>query len=103
MQTFLMRHVLSCPNVGLVIRHHKYICDDIIHLARQDFSPNCVCGEIIIHQGCIITEKEVCHIWSVPETRGDMSIRGLSEIQMKEMIDVVATLAGLKPTQNYSN
>ena len=103
MQTFSMRHVLICPYGGLVIRHHKNIYDEIIHLAKQDFSPNCVCGEIIIHQGCRISEKEVCHIGSVPEIRGDLSIRGLSEIHMKEIIDVVATLARLKPTRNYSN
>ena len=88
MQTFSMRHVLRCPNGGLVIRHHKNIYDEIIHLAKQDFPPNCVCGKIIIHQGCRISEKEVCHIGSAPETCGDVSIRGLSESQMKTIIDV---------------
>ena len=37
MQTVSVRHVLSCPNGGLVITHHNEICDDIIHLTKQDF------------------------------------------------------------------
>ena len=88
MQTFSVRHVLSFPNGGLVITHHNEICDEIIHLTKQDLSSNSVRDEIIIHQGCRRSEKEVCHKWSVPETRGDVSIRGLSESQMKEIIDV---------------
>ena len=88
MQNFSMRHVLRCPNGGLVITHHNKICDEIIHLTKQYLSPNCVRGKIIIHHGYRRSEKEVCHIRSFPETRGDVSIRDLSESQMKEIIDV---------------
>ena len=88
MQTVSVSYMLSCPNGGLVITHHSRICDEIIHLTKQYLSPNCVRVEIIIHQGCRISEKEVCHIGSAPETCGDVSIRGLSESQMKKILDV---------------
>ena len=88
MQTFLVRHVMSCPNGGLVITRHNKICDVIIHLAKQYLPPNCVRGETLIHQGRRGSEKELCHRGSVPQTCGDVSIRGLPERQMEEMIDV---------------
>ena len=39
MKTFLVRHVMSCPNGGLVITRHNEICDEIIHLEKQDSPP----------------------------------------------------------------
>ena len=88
MKTFSMRHVLRCPNGVLVITHHNKICDDIIHLTKQYLFPNYVRGKILIHHGCRRSEKEVCHIGSFQETRGYVSIWDLSEIQIKEIIDV---------------
>ena len=52
LQTFSVRRTLSYINVGIVVIRHNYICDDIIHISRQAFSPNCICGEPLIHQGC---------------------------------------------------
>ena len=88
MQNFLVRHKTSWPNGGLVITRHNKICDVIIHLTKQYLPPNCVRGETLIHQGRRRSEKELCHIGSVPQTRGDVSIRGLPERQMEEIIDV---------------
>ena len=42
MQIFLVIHMLSCSNGGLIIVRHNEIRPDIIHHARQAFSPNCV-------------------------------------------------------------
>ena len=88
MQTFSVHHALICPNEGLVIACHNEICDDIIHLTRQDFKTNCVSGKPIIHLGHRILEEEVRHIGSVTETWGNVSIRGLREIHTEEIIDV---------------
>ena len=88
MQNVLVHHALSCPNGGLVIARHNEIHDEIIHLARQNFSPNCARGEHLIHLGRSISEEEVHHGGSVPETRGDVSIWGLWESQTEAIIDV---------------
>ena len=79
MQTFLVRHLLRRPNGGLVIARHNEICDDIIYLVKQAFSPNYACIKPLIHLSRIRYEEEVRHIWIVPETQGGMSIRGLWE------------------------
>ena len=88
MQTFLVRHVMSCPNGGLVITRHNEICEKIIHFAKQYLFPNCVRGKTLIHKGHRISEKEVRQRGSAPETCDDVYIRELSEIQTEEMIDV---------------
>ena len=88
MQNVLVHHALSCPNGGLVIARHNEIHDEIIHLARQNFSPNCARGEHLIHLGRSISEEEVHHGGSVPETRVDVSIWGLWESQTEAIIDV---------------
>ena len=81
-------YVMSCPNGGLLIKRHNKICDMIIHLAKQYLPPNCVSGENLIHQGRRRSDKELCHRGSVPQTRGDVSTRGLTERHMEEIIDV---------------
>ena len=75
MQTSLVHHVLISSNGGIVIERHNNICYDIIHLAKQYLSPNCVHGEILIHQDCRISEKIVNHRGGVPQTRGDVYIK----------------------------
>ena len=85
MQTF---SVTSCLNSGLVITRHNEIHDDIIHLTKKYFSPNCVHRKTLIHQGRIRSEKKVRQRWRVPETLGDVSIRGLLENTTEEIIDV---------------
>ena len=88
MQNVSVRLMLICPNGGLVITRHNEIHDDIIYLTNQDFSPNCVHGKTLIHQGCRISEEEVRHRENVPEIRGDVYIWGLSEIMMEAIIYV---------------
>ena len=88
MQNVSVCLMLIWPNGRLVITRHNKIHDIIIHLTKQNFYHNDVCGETLIHQGRSRSEEEVRHIGSVPETRGGVSIRGISEIMMEEIIDV---------------
>ena len=48
-QTFSVRHTLSFSNRGLVIARNNGIRDNIIHLARQDFSPHFIRVKPLIH------------------------------------------------------
>ena len=77
MQTFSVRHALSCPNGRLVIVRTNEIRSEIIQLTRKGLYPNCIRVEPLIHLGHRISEEEVRHRGSVPETWGGMSIRGL--------------------------
>ena len=61
MQTFLVCHALICPNGGIVIAHHNKIRDEITHIEKQAFSPNCVRGYPLIHLGRRISEEGVRH------------------------------------------
>ena len=88
MQTFFVHRTLIWTNGGLIFARQNDICDEIIHLTRQAFSPNCVRGEYLIHLGHIILEEEVRHEGSVPETQRGISIRGLWESQTEAIIDV---------------
>ena len=88
MQTFSMRHALRCPNGGLIIAHHNKIRDEIIHPAKTYFYPNRVCYEPLIHSGCSISEEEVNNQGISHRTRGDVSTRGLWEIQTEAIIYV---------------
>ena len=45
MQTFYVHCALICINGGLGLARHNNICDDIIHLSIQTFSPYCVRGK----------------------------------------------------------
>ena len=83
MQTFSVCHAMNSPDGGLVITRHNEIRDEIIHLAKQSFYPKCLCREPLIHLGRIISEEEVRHGGSIPETRGDVSIWGLWESQIE--------------------
>ena len=77
MQTFLVRHTLSCPNGVIVIARHSEVRDKTIYLERQDFPPNCVRVKPPIHLGRSRSEEEVRHGESSPETWNDVSIQGL--------------------------
>ena len=88
MQNFSVRHELICPNGGLVITRHNEIRDKIKHLANQALSPYCIRGKTLIHLGRSISEDEVRHGWSIPETQGDVSNRGLYEIQTETIIAI---------------
>ena len=88
MQTFSVHHELRCPNGELVVTCHNDIRYEIIHLVKQDFSPNCICGEPLIHLGHSICEEEVCQGGCVPESRGVVSISGLWVFQLEEIIDI---------------
>ena len=81
MLTFLVRHMLICPNGGLVITCHNEIHDEILYSPKKSFYPNCLCGKTLINLGNRISEEEVHHGGSVQETRGDVSIWCLQESQ----------------------
>ena len=81
--------MLICSNRGLIIARHNKIRDYIIHIARKDFSHNCVCGKTLIHKGHRISEGEVCHGRTITETQGDVSIRGLWESRTDAIIDII--------------
>ena len=83
-----MHHALSCSNGGLFIARHNGIRDEIIHLARQAFSPNCVRSEDLIRQGRSRSDGKVRHGGSIPETQGGVSIWGLWESQTEAIVYV---------------
>ena len=56
MQTFSVHHALSCPNGDIIIACHNEVRDNIIHLLKQAFSPNCILSKPLIHLGHIIPE-----------------------------------------------
>ena len=62
--------------------------DNIIHLSKQYISLDCVRDEILIHLGRSRSEDGVHHGVIVPETRVDVSILDLWEIQIEAIIDV---------------
>ena len=88
MRTFSVHHALRCVNGGLVIARHNDISDEVIHLSIQAFSPACVRGEPLIHQGSSRSEGGVRHGGSIPETQGEVLIRGQRESQTEAIIDV---------------
>ena len=61
MQTLWLCHMLIFPNGGLDIARHNKICDNIIHLTKQDFDPNCVRRKTITHLVRRKSEMEVFH------------------------------------------
>ena len=88
LQTFSVRHAISCSNRGLVIARHNEICDKIIHLDIQALSPVSVCDGPLIRQGLSRSEVYVCHSMRFPETRVDVLIRGLNDSHMEAIIGV---------------
>ena len=88
MLNFSVHHAISCRNGGLGIARHNEVRGDIMHLAIQALSYNCVRGIPLIHQGRKISEGEVHHVRRIPETRGDVSNQGLWQIQIEVTIDV---------------
>ena len=77
MQTVSLHHALSCSNGGDFIAFYNYICDKIINLSRQAVSPICIGGKPLIHQGHSRSEGGVSNGVSIPETQGDVLIRGM--------------------------
>ena len=51
LQTFSLHDTPSCIIRGLAIAWHNEIRNNIIHLSIQAFSPDCVFGEPLIHEG----------------------------------------------------
>ena len=51
LETFSVRHVISSINKGIVIACQNEILNEIIKLIVQAFSPACIHGKPIIHQG----------------------------------------------------
>ena len=74
MQIFLVRHTLILPNGGIIIAHNNETRDEITHLEKETFYPQCVHGEPLIQLGLSRSEEEVHHVGSILETPGDVSI-----------------------------
>ena len=87
-QVFSVRHRLRYIIVGLAISRHNKVHDEIIYLAWKSFPSHCVHGEPLIHQGRSRSEEEVHQGEGGFETRGDVLIQGLREIQTDTIIDV---------------
>ena len=77
LQTISMCHAISRSNGGLVISRYNKKRDKITHLSRQAFSHKCVHSKPLIHQGRSRSERGVRHRRRIPETQGDVLIRGL--------------------------
>ena len=78
-QSLSVLHGLSWSHVGLVIKFHKKVRDELLYLARQSFLSNYVCGKSLIHQVHSRSDEEVRQGGRGLETRGDVLIRGLWE------------------------
>ena len=87
-KNFSVCQVLRCSNGGLIIARHNKIRDEIVHLPRKDFYPHCVRGKPLTHQGRSISEGDMCHGRIILETRGNVLIRGLWDIQTDAIIDI---------------
>ena len=72
MQIVSLRHVLICPNDGLVITRNNDRRDEIIHLTQKNDSPHWVYGKPLIHLVHRISEEEVRHGGIIPEKWGDV-------------------------------
>ena len=73
-----VRNTLSCSKGGLVIALHNEVREDLLYLAQQAFTLVSVFSEPRIHQGCTISEREICQgSDKEKKTRGDIMIQGL--------------------------
>ena len=87
--SFGVTNELSCIIGGLVIVHHNEIRDKILYLSRRAFTLASVCVKPLIHQGRTRSEQEI-HQGSDKhkDTRGEMMIRGLWDLQVYAIIKV---------------
>ena len=82
-------HALTSITSGMFVASHTKICDELLHLSQRDFIPASVCAELLIRQGCIISEKEIYQgSEKDKETRGDLMTQGLWDQQFKSIIDI---------------
>ena len=80
---------LSCSNGDLVIPCYNKMHDDILYLDWWYLSPTWVWGKTLIHQGHIRSEEEACKgRWEL-DSRGDILIQGLLEIQTDAIITFI--------------
>ena len=73
---FGVTHALILSTDSLVIARHKKICDRLLYLYQQAFTPVSVHTEPLIHQGRIRSEKEISQ-----GSDKDKEIRGYVMIQ----------------------
>ena len=86
---FKVRQTLRYSKGGLVIEHHKKVCDELLYLSRRAFISASVRTEPLIHQRCTRSEWEIYQESEMEKyTRGDIMIRGLWYQQDKAIIDV---------------
>ena len=95
-----IRHGLIWSNGGLVITRLNKVSEEILYLARKDFTSHCVRVKPLIHQGRIISEEGVRQGRVRLDTRGDIIIQGLWEIQTDAIIDVRFGDSYMNPYKN---
>ena len=84
-----IRHGLIWSNGGLVITRLNKVSEEILYLARKDFTSHCVRVKPLIHQGRIISEEGVRQGRGGLETRCDVLIWGLWERQTDAIINII--------------
>ena len=84
-----MKHTLICNIGGLVITRHKEIHDKPLYLSQHAFTSESVRAKTLIHQGRTISEQDIRQgSEKEKETRGDVMIQGLWDIQVDAIIEV---------------
>ena len=82
-------HTLSCSKGGLVIKRHNKVHDELLDLARRDFTSASVHVEPLIHQGRNISEREIRQGGDKDkETQGYVMIQFLWDQQTESIIDI---------------
>ena len=85
---FDARHTLSCSKGGLIIACHNKMHGKLLYLAQRALTYAFVCGKPLIHHDHIILEEGIRHGSEILETRCDVLIQGLWELQTNAIIDV---------------
>ena len=84
-----MTHTLSCGTGGLIITQRNKIREKLLYLARRAFTSRSVRAKPLIHQGYTRSEMDISQRSDKEkETREDVMIQGLWELQVEAIIDV---------------
>ena len=75
---FGVTQAIICGTGGLVIAHHNKICDELLYLDQQAFTPVSVHAKPLFHKIHTRSEKDIFQRSDKDkETRGDLMIQGL--------------------------
>ena len=87
--TFEVRHAFSCSKGILIITCHNKVRNELLYLSQLAFNSASVHSKHLIHQGRTRPEMEIFQgIYNYKETRVDIMIRDLWDIQVENMINV---------------